>query len=151
MDLELNTILHYFISHWIFVYNVKISPEFVLTTREVYFPIWCLYWGSLCHDKVFANPFSSKCKASTHFTQYCDLLDPLIKNILDSSPRYRSNVTFGTSQAFQMREEYMFEKNNFWNLDFKGGKYWRYAHFTRSLRMFFRHSWALNRKVRKKS
>ena len=48
------------------------------------------------------------------------LVRPLIKNILDSSPRYLPNVTFGTSLAFRMREEYIFEKNYFWNLDLKG-------------------------------
>ena len=47
---------------------------------------------------------------------------PLIFQIRDSSPQYLSNVTFGTSFAIQMREEYDFEKNIFWKLDFKGGK-----------------------------
>ena len=34
---------------------------------------------------------------------------PLIKNILDSSSWYLSNVTFGTSLAFKMREEYVLD------------------------------------------
>ena len=49
--------------------------------------------GSFCRDKVFANPFSSKCKAPTYFTHYCDLLDPSLKislillfNIFQMSP-----------------------------------------------------------------
>ena len=50
------------------------------------------------------------------------LVRPLIKSIPDSSHRYGSNVTFGASLAFQMREEYVFEKKNFWKFDLKGGK-----------------------------
>ena len=47
---------------------------------------------------------------------------PLIKNINDSYHQYISYVTFGASLAFQMREEYVFEKNIFKILDLKGGK-----------------------------
>ena len=45
---------------------------------------------------------------------------PLIFKIHDSSPQYLSNVTFGTSFAFQMREEYVIE--DFFKLEFNGGK-----------------------------
>ena len=55
------------------------------------------------------------------------LARPLINNILDSPTQYLANATIGTSLACQMREEYMFEKNYFRNLDLKGGKYWRYV------------------------
>ena len=41
------------------------------------------------------------------------LLRSLIKNVPDSSHRYGSNVTFGASTAFQMREKYVFEKKYF--------------------------------------
>ena len=47
---------------------------------------------------------------------------PLIFQICDSSPRYLSNVTFWTSFAYQMREEYVLLKKIVWKLDLKGGK-----------------------------
>ena len=50
------------------------------------------------------------------------LLRPLIKNIPNSSHQYCSNVTFGASLAFQIREEYVFEDFFFFKLDLKGGK-----------------------------
>ena len=34
----------------------------------------------------------------------------MIKNFHDSSHQYLSNVTFGSSLAFQMREKYVFEE-----------------------------------------
>ena len=60
----------------------------------------------------------------------------LIKNIPDSSHRYVSNVTFGASLAFLMREEYVYEKNYFWKLDLKGGELWRYA-ISRAIYAYF--------------
>ena len=48
------------------------------------------------------------------------LVRPLIKNIPDSFHQYLSNVTFKASLSFQMREEYVFEKNYFWKLDLMG-------------------------------
>ena len=76
------------------------------------------------------------------------LLRPLIKNIADSSHWYGSNVTFGASLAFQVREEYVFD---FFFL--KIGPQWGvnsgvtqlYAKFTHISRQF----WALNRKQKK--
>ena len=45
---------------------------------------------------------------------------PLIFRICDSSPRYLSNVTFGTSFTFQMRKKYIYEKNIFENCTSRG-------------------------------
>ena len=39
MELELYTILHYYIEHKIWVYTVIISPELVLITREISFSL----------------------------------------------------------------------------------------------------------------
>ena len=68
----------------------------------------------------FILPCKSDCqpillKKQGIFSLYAKLglLRPLIKNIPDSSHQYGSNVTFGASLAFQMREEYVFEINIF--------------------------------------
>ena len=80
------------------------------------------------------SPYSQQTKAHTYLTQYGDLLDIDFSNP-SFSKKNLANATFRTGPAFQMREELMFEKNISWNLDFKGGKNGRYAHFTRHLRM----------------
>ena len=46
---------------------------------------------------------------------------PGLSNIPDSSHRYGSNVTFGASLAFQMREEYVFEEKNSLKIGPQGG------------------------------
>ena len=83
----------------------------------------CLSVPSLL-DWGFILPQQSVCQSIFFKIQGTYLLYailwPLIKNFLDSSPQYLSNVTFGTSLAFQMREEYMFETIYFWNLNLKG-------------------------------
>ena len=63
------------------------------------------------------------------------LVRPLINNIPDAYHRYISNVTFGASLAFQMREEYVFEKIIFENWTSRGVNS-ALPNFTRNLRMF---------------
>ena len=62
--------------------------------------------------------------------------------IHDSSPQFLSNVTFGTSFAFQMREEYILDF--FFKLDLKGV----FCSFTRSI---FLDIFELCKKYKKKS
>ena len=71
----------------------------------------------LSYTLRFILPCKSDCqpiflKKQGIFSVYTQLwlLGPLIKNIPDSSHQYGSNVTFGESLAFQMREEYVFEE-----------------------------------------
>ena len=65
------------------------------------------------------QPIFSKMQGTFLLYTILWLVRPLIKNILDSSLQYLSNVTFGTGLAFHMREEYMFEKRRK-KLDLKG-------------------------------
>ena len=76
------------------------------------------------------------------------LFRPLIKNIPDSSQQYGSNVTFGASLAFQMREEYIFEKKDFLKIGPQGGEIVALRNFTRNLRIFLDSSeiWIENKK-----
>ena len=65
------------------------------------------------------------------------LVRPLIKNIIpDSSHWYLSNVTFATSPAFQMREEYIFGKKYFLKTGPQRGLIVALRNFTRYFIMF---------------
>ena len=87
---------------------------------------WCLLrpWFNLrfiwpC--KSDCQPISPKIQRTYSLFVKLWFVRPLIFKIRDSSPQYLSNVTFGTSFAFQIRKEYVFEKNIFWKSDLKGG------------------------------
>ena len=92
--------------------------------RFVYRNIFFIIWAEKLNVKSrFILPQQSICqsifkrKAPHYLTHSRDW--PLIRYIPDSSPQFISNVTFGTSLAFQMREEYMLIFI-FFNLDHTG-------------------------------
>ena len=87
-----------------------------------------IFWNN--HTAVrsrFILPCKSDCltiflKKQGTYSLYAKLWleRPLIKNINDSYHQNLSNITFGASLAFQMREEYVFEKNIFKNWTSRG-------------------------------
>ena len=86
-----------------------------------------------------------------HLITFRKNVRPLIKPIHYSSPWYISYVIFGTSPAFQMREEYVFGKKIlfFLNLTSRGvnsGVTQFHTQFTH----VSRHFWARNREKKKK-
>ena len=74
------------------------------------------------------------------------VLRPLIKNIPHSSHWYGSNVTFGASLAFQMREKYVFEKKYFCENWTSRGVNRGVTQFHTQFTHGSRQCWALNRK-----
>ena len=60
---------------------------------------------------------------------------PLIKQNHDFSPRYLSNVTFGTSLAFPIRDKFVLKKEYFLKVGPPGRKIVALCNFTRNICM----------------
>ena len=114
---------------WCIEHGVWIlCAKFGVWSMECEVCVFCLVYGVWSVNFVcwvwcilrFILPCKSDCysiflKKRGIYSLYANLwlLRPLIKNIPDSSHQYGSNVTFGASLAFQIREEYVFEENIF--------------------------------------
>ena len=109
------SIKHYFIA------NIQISPDLPVqqSGRHYIQVVVCsVGWLVGCMQRLrFILLCKSKCQPiflKKQDTYSCHaklwLVRTLIKNIHDSSHQYLSNVTFGASLAFNMREEWLFEE-----------------------------------------
>ena len=74
------------------------------------------------------------------------LVRPLNDWIHDSAPRYLSNITFGTSIAFQMRKYHIFLKKYFFENWTSRGVNSAVTHFYTQFKHVSRYFWALNQK-----
>ena len=110
------------------------KPHIVKKVQQIHFRsgpylivVKTLNQASFCHHKVYASPFSQQTKAHAYLSQYCDLLDLWLKNIHDSPNKYLANAIFGTSLAFQVREQMRLEKIIVCILDLNLGRFLRYT------------------------